>query len=463
MINKNISKLLIAFALAFLLMPGVLYAAFEPSAITIDGASTGSEPQAIPDGNLDAVITPTTADTTDYTINKYVYVWNNSDDLLDDAELSVDSTSVPDGDTIVISTVSQDQFGTSDGDAWYLHVKTVYWSAAGGTQLSDDTIVGAYTFDNVAPVATISLDETVDGQTETTTSVSPVTILVTGDYGDINLVYVNTSANFNTADPYDFSDSSTTTLTYAVDGTGSKTLYAWFEDALGNTSADPDGLTFTVLAGKAMDPAGVMNLEVEATQVFAISGGGAETFDWSIVDATTGDPSTAATIVGASTGATVTITGATEENTVQVKAVSTVDAAEYTSGEITIVEKSQSFCLDVNGDGIVHGTTDGFIVVRYLLNFSDALLVSGNVITNSSIRTTAAEIKTYLDSAVADLSLDINDDGIVHGTTDGFLILRYLLNFSDALLISGNVITPGSNLTTATEIKAYLEAAKCGL
>ncbi len=67
------------------------------------------------------------------------------------------------------------------------------------------------------------------------------------------------------------------------------------------------------------------------------------TFDWSIVDATTGAPSTAATFEGANTGVTtVTITGATEENTIMVKAVSTVDAAEYTSGEITIVEKSQA-------------------------------------------------------------------------------------------------------------------------
>jgi hypothetical protein len=455
MINKNISKLLIAFALAFLLMPGVLYAAFAPSAITIDDASTGSEPQAIPVGTLDAVITPTTADTADYTINKYVYVWNNSDEALDDDALGVDSSFVPDGATIVISTVSEDQFGNSDGDAWYLHVKTVYWSAAGGTELSDDTITEAYTFDNVAPVADISLDESVDGQTTTTTSVSPVWILVIGDYGDIATIYVNTSANFSTADRYDFSNSSTTTLTYSVDGTGSKTLYAWFEDALGNRS-DSTPLTFEVLAGKFMEPAGVQNLEVDGTITFGITGAGdSETFDWSILT-TSGAVSNAASFeLGADQDAsTFTITGVTEGDTIKVVATPTTGSA-YESGEISIVSTAAAFDYDVDKNGKADALTDGLLIIRYLFNIKGSNLINSAVANDATVKDSAT-IEAYLEAAKTDPAFDVDDNGKADALTDGLLIIRYLFNIKGPNLINSAVANEAQRVGS-DEVQAFMD------
>src|SRR5690606_11219963 len=41
---------------------------------------------------------------------------------------------------------------------------------------------------------------------------------------------------------------------------------------------------------------------------------------------------------------------------------------------------------------------------------------------------------------------------------DGILIMRYLFSFSDAQLMQGNVTPPGSTRTTASEIRDYLEA-----
>ncbi len=462
--KNNISKLLIVFTLVLMLMPCVLYAQFEPT-ITIDDASTGETPQLVPEGNLDAVITPTADATTGFDLLRYVYTWNNSITPLSDNDLGDGDTSVPQAATIVISTDADDQFGNSEGLFWYLHVKTVYSTlpAAPGIALSTDTVWGPYAFDNVPPSATISLDETIEGQTATTTSVSPVAIAVTGNYEDIVLVWVNTSAQFNTAIPYDFSDSARTTLTYTVDGTGSKTLYAWFEDELENIS-ESDDLTFDVIAGKSMEPAGTMNLEVDATQTFAISGGGAETFDWTIVDSVTGLVSTAATFVGNSSGvATVTITGAIEDEAVKVEAVSTVDAVVYESDIITIVKKSQSFCLDVDGDGVVSAWTDGFLIFRYLAGtFPGDYLISGAVGENAS-RSTTTDITTYLSAAETDSSLDVDGDGVVSAWTDGFLVFRYLAGtFPGDYLISGAVGENASRSTT-TDITAYLDVAKCGL
>ncbi|MFH2093473.1 MAG: hypothetical protein ABIJ31_14030, partial [Pseudomonadota bacterium] len=347
MIKKYISKLFIVFLLALILLPGVVYAKFEPKSMTIDGVSIGTIPLAVPSGSIDAVITSTDSDTTGYTITEYVYTWNNSITALADNELGIGlgDGSVPQSNAIVISVDADTQFGTSDGDSWYLHVKTVYNSIPiGGTELSSDTVFGPYTFDNVAPVATIGLDTSVGGQTATTASGSPVTLVVSGTLGDIFKVYVNSTETPATATEYDFSNPATSTLDYAIAGTGSKTVYAWFEDEVGNVSSAATSLSFTINAGKSMDPAGAMNLEVDATQAFVISGGGAETFNWSIVDSTTGLASTAASFAGAYTGVTTaTITGVTEDGTVKVKAVSTADAAVYESGIITIVEKSQSF------------------------------------------------------------------------------------------------------------------------
>jgi hypothetical protein len=202
--------------------------------------------------------------------------------------------------------------------------------------------------------------------------VSPVTILVTGDYGDINIVYINTSEQFNTATPHDFSDSSTTTLTYSVVGTGSKTLYAWFEDALGNTS-NSFSLTFTVLAGKSMDPAGDQALGIGNSQTFQIAGAGAETYAWSIVDATTlqDDLGVASIVAGTPTSSAV-VTGVSE-GSIKVKAETTGVDAIY-SGTITVAQ---------SGYTITHSYKAGLNVVPFSL--------SGTGLTKASDLKTAIE------------------------------------------------------------------------
>jgi hypothetical protein len=351
---KSLSVFILAISL---LVPVTVYAAFEPAGIEIDNVSTGNTPQAVPD-TLDAVVVPTTDNTTGYTLSGYVYTWNNSSVPLDDYDLGIGDEQVPHSDLVIISTDPDDWFAGSDGLGWYLHVKTVYFSPATGTLLSDDTIVGPYTFDNVAPAATIHLDTSVAGQTENTVSGSPVTLLVTGSPGDIQTVYVNAAEQFSSATEYDFSDSATRTLTYDVSGTGVKILYAWFEDGVGNIS-DPFSLIFTIVAGKIMDPANDLNLAVGRTQDLEVSGAQAETFDWSIVDSVTGSPSTAASFVGENTGvARVTVRGVTQGGTVVVRAVSTTDGSAYQSGTVTIVQATVAGKITlISPSGIIQDKT----------------------------------------------------------------------------------------------------------
>jgi len=325
----------VVWAVLFLL-PVTVHAAFEPAGIEIDSVSTGNTPQAVPD-TLDAVVVPTTGDTTGYTLSGYVYTWNNAVTPLDDYDLGIGDAQVPHSDLVVISTDPDEWFVGSDGLGWYLHVKTVYFNPVTGTQLSDDTVAGPYTFDNVAPAATLRLDTSVAGQTEETVTGSPVTLLVTGSPGDVHTVYVNATELFSSATRYDFSSTAGQTLTYDVSGTGTRTLYAWFADEVGNVS-DPFSLTFTILAGKSMDPSNDLNLAVGSTQDFQIAGAQSETYTWSLVDPGTGSPSTAAGFIGESTGvAQVTVRGETEGETVQVKAVSSSDGTVFLSGQVRIV------------------------------------------------------------------------------------------------------------------------------
>ncbi|NWH05647.1 hypothetical protein [Desulfobacter latus] len=467
--NKQIPILLLGLLFACFSLPGVLYAKFEPSAITIDGVQTDAV-QAVPEGNLDAVVEATTEDTTGYTINKYVYVWNNSITPLNNTQLGVESSSVNyiEGNDTIISVDAETTFASSNGLAWYLHVKTVYFSPdEGGMALSDDTVTPAYTFDNVAPTATIALDTDASGQTESTSASNSLIIEVSGETAEIFKVYVHTSDQFTATSKkaYDFSDPAQTTLEYTVDGPGTYTLYAWFEDEVGNVSQDPATLPdVKVLAGKSIDPAGDMNLEVGGTITFEVSGADEdETFNWEIVDANTGAASEAADFDGANSDvATVTVKG-TEGGTVKVKATPTGGGDAYESGIITIIKKSQAFCLDIDGDGQIYPNTDGFLVVRYLLGTFPGDYLTNGAIGPDATRETADEITEYLDSVVADLSIDIDGDGQIYPNTDGFLVVRYLLGtFPGDYLING-VIGPEATRSTASEISAYLDAAKCGL
>ncbi len=119
-----------------------------------------------------------------------------------------------------------------------------------------------------------------------------------------------------------------------------------------------------------------------------------------------------------------------------------------------VAVRIQNFSLDIEGDGTVGPFTDGFLALRYLLDYSDVDLVKGNAVAPTGTRRTAAELRAYL--VAAGNALDIDGDGTVGPFTDGFLMLRYLLDYSDVDLVKGNAVAPAGTRNTAAAIRSYL-------
>jgi len=110
------------------------------------------------------------------------------------------------------------------------------------------------------------------------------------------------------------------------------------------------------------------------------------------------------------------------------------------------------FSLDIDGDGLALAPSDGILVLRYLAEFTGDVLTA-NAVNPNGTRTDVAAIEAYL--AENRSLMDIDGDGQVIASTDGILILRYLAEFRDDVLIL-NVVNPAGARTTAGEIEAYI-------
>ena len=104
--------------------------------------------------------------------------------------------------------------------------------------------------------------------------------------------------------------------------------------------------------------------------------------------------------------------------------------------------------LDIDNDGNFDAATDGVLLIRYLFGLRDAALTSNSVGANAERNAVAAA--AYI--AALGSALDIDGDSSMKATTDGLLVLRYLLNLRGAALISGIKAT---NADAAT-IENYL-------
>ena len=115
-----------------------------------------------------------------------------------------------------------------------------------------------------------------------------------------------------------------------------------------------------------------------------------------------------------------------------------------------------AFDIDVDGNGERDALTDGLLALRYLFGFTDTTLIEGAV-GNNATRATAAQIEAYLQTNLAQLDID-NDDN-TDALTDGLLVLRYLFGFEGNALLQG-AISSGATRTGATEIEAYIESLR---
>ena len=91
--------------------------------------------------------------------------------------------------------------------------------------------------------------------------------------------------------------------------------------------------------------------------------------------------------------------------------------------------------IDIDNDGNFAAATDGVLLLRHLFGMRDATL------TNSAVGANAERNAAAISSYVAALgnALDIDGDNAVTATTDGLLVLRYLLGLRGTALTNGAV------------------------
>jgi hypothetical protein len=121
------------------------------------------------------------------------------------------------------------------------------------------------------------------------------------------------------------------------------------------------------------------------------------------------------------------------------------------AGTTTLTVKST---LDVDDNGASLFGSDGVIALRYMFGSSGAALTSNVTLGAGAQRTNATDINNFL-VQVRPL-LDIDGDNTVNPTTDGLLIMRYLLGLRGSALVQG-VVAPGAARTQAVDIEHYIE------
>ncbi len=112
--------------------------------------------------------------------------------------------------------------------------------------------------------------------------------------------------------------------------------------------------------------------------------------------------------------------------------------------------------LDVDDNGTPQVAVDGVMVLRYLFGLTGTAVTNGITMGSGAQRTDPVAINTFL-GEVSSL-LDIDGDTKVKPTTDGLLIMRYLLGLRGTALIKGAVApAPGATRTSATDIENYIQ------
>ncbi len=117
-----------------------------------------------------------------------------------------------------------------------------------------------------------------------------------------------------------------------------------------------------------------------------------------------------------------------------------------------------SCSLDINGDASVSADKDGVLLLRYLLGFRDAGLVSGIPLTPA--RPDAAAVATFIGNAA---NYDVFRRTVLapNPMRDAMVLLRLMLGSADAALLSGISTPADASYGTPATIRANVNA-RCG-
>ncbi|AFZ51180.1 Cadherin domain-containing protein [Dactylococcopsis salina PCC 8305] len=124
--------------------------------------------------------------------------------------------------------------------------------------------------------------------------------------------------------------------------------------------------------------------------------------------------------------------------------------------EVTDVDETIDWSLDIDGNGEISPLSDGIMTVRFLFGdaFSNDDLINGAIGAEAS--RSLPEIRDHLQIGVDEGFLDIDEDGEINPLSDGIIAVRFLFGdaFAGEALING-AISPDSSLSLE-EIQANL-------
>ena len=119
--------------------------------------------------------------------------------------------------------------------------------------------------------------------------------------------------------------------------------------------------------------------------------------------------------------------------------------------------------LDADGDGLFE-VRDAQLILRRLLGMKDAAITDGLAAPRAcATRKLGSDVATFVDNQNAALPkpLDIDGDGQVHATTDGLMLLRVALRLGGDAVVA-NAAVAGLPRTTWAQVRPYL-VMQCGL
>jgi hypothetical protein len=125
---------------------------------------------------------------------------------------------------------------------------------------------------------------------------------------------------------------------------------------------------------------------------------------------------------------------------------------------LTLTEAAAPACnLDVDGNGSRQALVDGLLVLRNMLNIAGTSYTAGVSFPASATRTNEAAVKAF----IATNNYDVDGSGTQQALVDGLILLRLMLNISDANLLNGITFPAAATIRTAPAIRANVNA-RCG-
>ena len=251
------------------------------------------------------------------------------------------------------------------------------------------------------------------------------------------------------------SQSGSVYTSFAVTGAQSSGSWTWTSRVIA-PAVSFEAQDAMVINGKTVIVGRVLGIGYTVSPRVGASGGG--TVSAAAISVASGGPASfvvtpnAGNVVLSVAGCGATFVG----NTVTTAAVTANCTVTVTFGV-----QPAACTLDIDDDGFVRPTTDGLLVLRRMATLGNDAL-RANAYNPMGNRTDPIAMAALIDPMIATKTLDIDGDGTVTAATDGLLLVRALLGFSDTAVTNGALGAGTKSRGDWGLIRQYLSST-CGL